>query len=104
IFVNETVTIGNVEDWITSFAFNRQSVFTFLNVSESITTIDRTRLEQLRSDYVAVVKTLPKATTTTTDNHNDPLKMIAEKFMLVDDPINLDHLNLCVSCSSLDVA
>ncbi|CAF4654000.1 unnamed protein product [Rotaria sp. Silwood1] len=85
-------------------AFNRQSVFTFLNVSESITTIDRTRLEQLRSDYVAVVKTLPKATTTTTDNHNDPLKMIAEKFMLVDDPINLDHLNLCVSCSSLDVA
>ncbi|CAF1244888.1 unnamed protein product [Rotaria sordida] len=83
---------------------NRQSVFAFLNVTESVATIDRTRLEQLRSDYAAMIKTQLMATTTTTANLDYQLKSIAEKFMLTDDSINLDHLNLCVSCSSLDVA
>ncbi|CAF3886512.1 unnamed protein product [Rotaria sordida] len=83
---------------------NRQSVFAFLNVTESVATIDRIRLEQLRSDYATMIKTQSMATTTTTANLDYQLKSIAEKFMLIDDSINLDHLNLCVSCSSLDVA
>ncbi|CAF2859194.1 unnamed protein product [Rotaria sp. Silwood2] len=83
---------------------NRQSVFTFLNVTESVTTIDRTRLEQLRSDYATMMKTVPIVTTTTMVNQDDQLKLLARKFMLIDDSINLDHLNLCVSCSSLDIA
>ena len=79
----------------------RQSVFSFLKVSESLSTIDPQNLQKIRSSYAQMIDASPRTTTTTGDN---PLKSLAQMYALYDDATNLDHLNLCVTCSSLERA
>lgn len=75
-------------------ATNRQSVFTFLNVTESLTDINHQRLEDIRSTYTSM----------TNAKVDDRLKLIADKFSLLDDAINLEYLNICVTSSTLQLA
>jgi hypothetical protein len=82
-------------------AGNRQTVFTFLNVTKSLGDINRVRLEELRSFYAKMMNA-SSVTTTTTANVDDPLKQLAQKFMISDDPTNAQHLNLCVTKSSVE--
>ncbi|CAF1085429.1 unnamed protein product [Adineta steineri] len=79
-----------------------QSVFTFLNLTTSLTTIDRERMEKLRSSYDTIVKT--SSVTTMGVNIDDQLKQLAQIFMLIDDATNIDHLKICVTASSIGVA
>ncbi len=64
------------------------SVFEFLSVTASITSINDTNLAQIRSNNF-------------TSNHNDApseqiLKNIAQQLGLMNDPINLQHLKICL--------
>ena len=78
-------------------ARNRQTVFNFLNVTESSSTIDRQNLDKIRAAYTNV----KDGSSLTTD---DPLKVVADKFMLTDDAVNLEHLKICVSSGSVGIA
>ena len=75
-------------------ATNRQSVFAFLNVTESLATIDYQHLEDIRSAYASM-------TNTKTD---DRLKLIVNRFNLLDDATNLEYLRICATSSTLQIA
>jgi hypothetical protein len=83
-------------------ATNCQSVLAFLNVTESMNTINRERLEKIRSAYANMVETEPTATTTI--NGDDKIKLLADKFSLMDDAENIAHLTKCVTERFLDFA
>lgn len=77
---------------------NRQTVFSFLNVTESLSTIDRTNLEEIRSAYTNMIKNGSSCTI------DDQLKALADQFMIANDTTNLDHLKICVLSNSLGIA
>lgn len=83
-------------------ATNRQTVFRFLNVTESITTIDRNLLEKIRTDYASFTNSVTSATTVS--NTDDQLKALCDKLMLVNDATNLELLKLCVSSKNVEIA
>ncbi|CAF1512541.1 unnamed protein product [Didymodactylos carnosus] len=83
-------------------ATNKPSVFNFLNVTESMNTINRERLEEIRSAYANMNDTEPIENTT--NNEDAKIKLLADKFSLMNDAENLVHLNKCISEQFLDVA
>ena len=81
---------------------DQESVFTFLKVTDNGNTVDRDRLEKLRSEYEKI-KSAPSVTTSA-PNTDDQLRQLAQMFKLADDPTNLEHLKLCVTSSKPEIA
>lgn len=67
-------------------ADDRQSVFNYLHVTESLSSIDRKRLEGLRTFYTTLSKS------------------DSNEYLLMNDEENLEYLKLCVTSNSLEVA
>ena len=68
---------------------SRLSVFDFLSVSININSINDQKLAQLR---------LNDAKAHSADGHDEKtLKNIAEQLNLLDDPVNLQHLKICLT-------
>lgn len=79
-------------------ATNHQTVFSFLNVTESLSRIDRKNLEQIRSAYTNMIKNGSSSII------DDQLKALADEFMIANDTTNLDHLKICVLSKSSVIA
>ena len=73
---------------------DRLGVFEYLNVTESLSTIDSVRLEKIRSTYDDIIK----------NKSDKPLELLAQTLMLINDAENLNYLNICVTSSSAAIA
>jgi hypothetical protein len=79
-------------------ASNYQTVFSFLNVTQSLLTIDRKNLEKIRLAHDKIKKKEPSSTI------DDQLKKLADEFMIVNDATNVDHLKICVESGTVGIA
>ena len=81
---------------------DQESVFTFLKVTNSENTIERDRLEKLRSEYEKIRGT--SSVTTSEVTIDGQLRQLAQMFKLLSDETNLEHLKLCVTPSKPEIA
>ncbi|CAF3603252.1 unnamed protein product [Rotaria socialis] len=81
---------------------NRSSVFAYFNVTESMQTIDRVRLEAVRSAYANIRD--DELTDTQRHNAEEKVKLLTDKFPIMNDAENLALLNKCVLGQYLELA
>ncbi|CAF3715525.1 unnamed protein product [Rotaria sp. Silwood1] len=82
-------------------ATNVQSVFDYLTVTELLTTLNRERLKEIRSTYDQLKSAQYGGAATNVD---ELVKMLTQKFFIVDDIENLDRLKRCVTEDYFEVA
>ena len=80
----------------------QQSVFDFLNISSSFASINKTRLQEIRSSHQIFLSETGNSATATSEQ---VLRHLATQYNLLDDATNIDHLRLCVqNATNLDLA
>ena len=79
-----------------------QSVFDFLNISSSFASINKTRLQEIRSSHQIFLSETGNSAIPTSER---VLRHLATQYNLLDDATNIDHLRLCVqNATNLDLA
>lgn len=82
-------------------ATNVQSLFEYLNVTESLVTLNFERLEKIRSTYQQLKIAQHEDATTNLDKL---VKEVSQKFFIIDDKENLDRLKLCITEEHIEIA